>query len=75
LKIPLGFRPCGPFHQAVCDTAMSSDRNYAKCTFLLGIIRKIGEYYPAPSVDRPASYADRLSVEDQSNPKVPGFIK
>jgi hypothetical protein len=44
-----------------------SDRNYAKCTFLLRTVQKISEDRLTPCADRSALGADRPLVENQKN--------
>jgi hypothetical protein len=48
----------------------TSDKNSAKLTSLLRIVRQISGYRTTPCADRPASDADNPPVENQRNPKL-----
>jgi hypothetical protein len=61
----------GPYGGPSKTTRCASDRNYAKLTFTLLIVRRRGEHRLGASSDCLASGADR----NQRNPKVTGSVK
>jgi hypothetical protein len=65
----------GPPGRPSVTPRWTSDRNYAKCTYLLRTVWRKVKYHLALCADRLFSYVDRPSVEDQSNLKVLGLVK
>jgi hypothetical protein len=65
----------GPSGELSMTPRCTLDRSYVKCTFVLWTARRRDKYRLAPCADRPALGVDRLTVERQNYPKVPGSVK
>jgi hypothetical protein len=70
-KVSLGQEHCinASQHYGLSDGEASAVRDQAR------IVQRRSEHHPRPSVDCPASGADRPIMKNQKNPKVTGSVK